>query len=108
MHSNFYFIEFLKLIIPTHILFIFFLNSIYFCPYYIFYFILLRVFVYFFKKTCLIPLEQGIAISLYSFSGGSDGKESTCSAGDLGLIPGLGRTPGRGHGNPLQKERESS
>ena len=33
---------------------------------------------------------------------GSDGKESACSVGDLGLIPGLGRPPGGGHGNPLQ------
>ena len=33
---------------------------------------------------------------------GSDGKESACSAGDLGSIPGLGRSPGGGHGNPLQ------
>ena len=32
----------------------------------------------------------------------SVGKESTCSAGDLGLIPGLGRSPGEGNGNPLQ------
>ena len=29
-------------------------------------------------------------------------KESTCNAGDLGLIPGLGRCPGEGHGHPLQ------
>ena len=29
-------------------------------------------------------------------------KESTCNTGDLGLIPGLGRSPGGGHGNPLQ------
>ena len=36
------------------------------------------------------------------FPGGSDGKESTCSAGDLGLIPGLGRSPGGEQGNPLQ------
>ena len=36
------------------------------------------------------------------FPGGSDGKESACNAGDLGLIPGLGRTPGEGSGNPLQ------
>ena len=36
------------------------------------------------------------------FPGGSVGKESTCSAGDLGTIPGLGRSPGGGHGNPLQ------
>ena len=36
------------------------------------------------------------------FSGGSDGKESACNAGDLGSIPGLGGSPGEGHGNPLQ------
>ena len=36
------------------------------------------------------------------FPGGSDGKESACSAGDLGLIPGLGRSPGEGNGYPLQ------
>ena len=36
------------------------------------------------------------------FPGGSDGKESTCNAGDLGSIPGLGRYPREGHGNPLQ------
>ena len=34
------------------------------------------------------------------FPGGSDGKESTCNVGDLGPIPGLGRSPGGGHGNP--------
>ena len=33
---------------------------------------------------------------------GSDGKESACSAGDLGSISGLGRSPGGGHGNPHQ------
>ena len=37
-----------------------------------------------------------------SFPGGSEGKESACSAGDMGLIPGLGRSPGGGRGNPLQ------
>ena len=36
------------------------------------------------------------------FPGGSAGKESTCNAGDLGLIPGSGRSPGEGNGNPLQ------
>ena len=35
-------------------------------------------------------------------SGGSDGKESSCNAGDLGSIPGLGKSPEGGHGNPLQ------
>ena len=33
---------------------------------------------------------------------GSDGKESVCKAGDLCLIPGSGRSPGGGNGNPLQ------
>ena len=36
------------------------------------------------------------------FPGGSDGKESTCVAGDQGLIPESGRSPGEGIGNPLQ------
>ena len=36
------------------------------------------------------------------FPGGSDGKESACNAGDLGLIPGLGRSPGEGNGDPFQ------
>ena len=36
------------------------------------------------------------------FPGGSDGKASACNVGDLGLIPGLGRSPGRGNGNLLQ------
>ena len=34
--------------------------------------------------------------------GGSDGKESTCNAGDPGSIPGWGRSSGEGHGNPLE------
>ena len=36
------------------------------------------------------------------FPGGSVGKETACNAGDLGLIRGLGRSPGKGNGNPLQ------
>ena len=39
---------------------------------------------------------------LKGFLGDSAGKESACSAGDLGLIPGLGRSPGEGNGYPLQ------
>ena len=39
---------------------------------------------------------------IWSFPGGSDGKKSACSAGDPGSIPGLGRSPGEGRGNPLQ------
>ena len=39
---------------------------------------------------------------LRGFHGGSDGKETACIAGDLGSIPGSGRPPGVGNGNPLQ------
>ena len=39
------------------------------------------------------------------FPGGSAGKESACNTGDPGLIPGLGRSPGEGNGNPLQYSR---
>ena len=38
----------------------------------------------------------------FIFPSGSDGKESACNVGDLSLIPGLKRSPGGGHGNPLQ------
>ena len=41
-------------------------------------------------------------MSTSDFPGSLDGKESACSAGDLGLILVLGRSPGGGHGNPLQ------
>ena len=36
------------------------------------------------------------------FPGSSDSKESACNEGDLGSVPRLGRSPGGGHGNPLQ------
>ena len=36
------------------------------------------------------------------FPGGPSGKESACNAGHMDTIPGLGRSPGGGHGNPLQ------
>ena len=36
------------------------------------------------------------------FPGGLDGKESACNVGDLGLMPGWGRSPGEGNGYPLQ------
>ena len=38
----------------------------------------------------------------YGFPGGSDSKASICNAGDMGSIPGLGKSPGEGNGNPLQ------
>jgi len=37
----------------------------------------------------------------WGFPGGSDGKESACDIGDPDLIPGLGRSPGKEHGDPL-------
>ena len=40
--------------------------------------------------------------NLEGFPGGSDGKASACNMGDPGSIPGLGRSPGEGNGNPLQ------
>ena len=39
---------------------------------------------------------------MYGFSGGSDGQESACNAGDLSLITESGRSPGEGNGNSLQ------
>ena len=48
-------------------------------------------------KTRIRPL-----LGSFGFPGGSVGKESVCNAGDPGLIPGWGRFPGGGHGNPLQ------
>ena len=43
-----------------------------------------------------------LTIITNSFSGGSDSKASAYNAGDLGLIPELGRSPGKGNGTPLQ------
>ena len=51
------------------------------------------------------PFYLSVYLSIYPsiyFPGGSDGKESACNVGDLGLIPGLGRSSGEGNGNPLQ------
>ena len=45
---------------------------------------------------------EGNFLILMGFPGGSAGKDSACNAGDLGLIPGLGRSPGEGKGYPLQ------
>ena len=50
------------------------------------------------------PLEKGWLPTpvFLGFPYGSAGKESACNAGDLGLIPGLGRSPGEGKGYPPQ------
>ena len=49
----------------------------------------------FLVKLKVITLRTG-------FPDGSDGKESACNARDLGSVPGSGRSPGEGNGNPLQ------
>ena len=49
-----------------------------------------------------LPSEEDRIWSNEDIPGGSDGEESTCNAGDLGSIPGLGRSPGEGNGYPLQ------
>ena len=46
--------------------------------------------------------SSGEGIVFLGFPSSSNGKESTCNVGDLGSIPGLGRSPGGGHGKPLQ------
>ena len=48
-------------------------------------------------------MTNQLSLSLHkNFPGGSDGKVSVYNVGDLGSIPGLGRIPGEGNGNPLQ------
>ena len=62
---------------------------IFVCVYtYIYIYVYIYIYIYIFKR--------GI------FAGSSDSKESACNAGDLGSIPGLGRSPGEGSNNPLQ------
>ena len=56
------------------------------------------------KKTILTvgtDVKQ-LEFSLKGFPGGSEVKVSACNAGDLSSIPGSGRSPGEGNGNPLQ------
>ena len=53
-------------------------------------------------KMCFIERIIFQSFQWMGFPGGSDSKESACNVGDLSLIPGFGRSPGGGHGNPLQ------
>ena len=52
--------------------------------------------------TSLTSIAIAKLLSDVGVPGGSDGKESSCNAGDPGSIPGSGRSPGEGNGNPLQ------
>ena len=53
------------------------------------------------KTQCCLDIVN-LQIYLWGFPGSSDGKTSAYNVGDPGLIPGLGRSPGEGNGNPLQ------
>ena len=55
--------------------------------------------MYLYKYIYIVYMYMYICIG---FPGGSEVKASACNAGDLGLIPGLGRSPAEGNGNPLQ------
>ena len=56
-----------------------------------------------FSQNMQLYSSFSLYIRIYmGFPGGSVGKESACNAGDLGSIPGLGKCPGGGHGNPCQ------
>ena len=59
--------------------------------------------VLFSENLCMLSFPyKYVFYNAYISPGGSYGKESACSAEDLGSIPGSGRSPGGGHGNPLQ------
>ena len=47
-------------------------------------------------------IKDDFYTNLRGFPGSLDGRESACNAGDLASIPGSGRSPGEGNGNPLQ------
>ena len=54
---------------------------------------------YYFRE---VTFQSKPVLIMVKYPGGSDSKESACNVGSLGLIPGLGRPPRGGHGNPLQ------
>ena len=68
-----------------------------------------KLYIYMFNSGILFSHEnetivifETTLIELWGFPGGSDSKESDCNVGNLGSVPGLGRSPGEGNGNPLQ------
>ena len=55
----------------------------------------------------MVVLYNRLPIPVFmGFPGGSDGEESACNAGNPGLIPGLGRSPGGGHGGLQSTESQ--
>ena len=57
--------------------------------------------VYIYIYMCVCVCVCVCVCIIQGFPGGSNGKESACNAGDLGSVPGLGRSPGKGNGYPL-------
>ena len=57
------------------------------------------------SELAALQIALFLPINLMGFPGGSDGKESAYSAGDVDLIPGWGRSPGEGYDNSLQYSR---
>ena len=56
------------------------------------------------RGRCVVEVNSSSSLKFrqeLGFPGGSDGEESTCNVGDLGSIPGLGRSPGEGKGHLL-------
>ena len=53
-------------------------------------------------KEIIIDTCKDLWLKMLGFPGGSNSKVSVCNVGDPGLIPGSGRSPGEGNGNPLQ------
>jgi len=64
--------------------------------------ILFQIFCSIFNELSFITDNLDTFNIYYGFPGGSEGKESACNVGDLGLISGLGGSPGEGNGCPLQ------
>ena len=63
------------------------------------------LFLLYSKSESVIHVCMYVYIYIYihiGFPGGSEVKASACNVGDLGSIPGSGRSPGEGNGNPLQ------
>ena len=54
-----------------------------------------------YESLCTKLMKYESLVYILGLPSGSDGKETACNAGDLGSIPGLGRSSGEGHGNPL-------
>ena len=63
--------------------------------------VLILFIIYCFPSFTMGEKDELEIIIILGFPGGSDSKESTCREGDLGSIPGSGRSPGEGNGNPL-------